>query len=130
VQGTVDRGRAMTIEDSADEGGDLSKDDERAHWDYDQSKSEGAAGNMGEDDGNKQEDDVGELAEEAGIELRDSEEDSEEPAEVRAEVHTLEAGDELADQATDDLMDEPRDDEDEVEYCGMDDGNDSEDEGD
>ena len=129
MQGTVSRGRAMTIKDSTDEGGDLGKGDEHAHGDYDQSKSEGAAGNMGEDDGNEQEDDVGELAEEVGVELRDSEKDSEEPAEVRAEVHTLEAVDEPPDQAKDDPIDEPRDDEDNVEYYVRDDGDDSEDEG-
>jgi len=111
-----------------DEGGDLGKGDERAQGDYDQSKGEGATGNMGKDDGNEREDDVGELVEEAGVELRDLEEDSEEPAEVRAEVHTLEAVDKPADQATDDPMDESRDDEDNVEYYVRDDGNDSEDE--
>jgi len=119
----------MTIEDSADEGGDLGKCDERAHGDYDPSKSEGAAGNMGEDDVNEWEDDVGELAEEAGVELRDSEEDSEETAEVLVEVHTLEAVDEPADQATEYPMDEPRDDEDDVECYVRDDGDDSENEG-
>ena len=129
MQGTVGRGGAMTIEDSADEGGDLGKCDERAHGDYDPSKSEGAAGNMGEDDGNEREDDVGELAEEAGVELKDSEEYSEEAAEMRAEVHALGAVDEPADQATDDPMDETRDDEDDVEYYVRDDGDDSEDEG-
>ena len=129
MQGTGGQSWATTIEDSADEGRDLGKGDERAHGDYDQSKSEGAAGNMGEDDGNEQEDDVGELAEEAGVELRDSEEDSEETAEVHAKVQTLEAVDKPVDQAMDDPMDEPREDEDDIEYYVRDDGDDSKDEG-
>jgi len=117
VQGTVGRGQALTIEDSADEGGDLGTGDERGHGDNDQSKSEGAAGNMGEDDGNEREGDVEELEQEAGDELKDSGEESEEPAEVRAEVHALEPGD------------EPEDDEDDVEYYDRDGSGNSSNEG-
>jgi len=117
VQGTVGRGQALTIEDRADEGGDLGTGDERGHGDNDQRKIEGATGNMGDDDGNEREGEVEELAEEAGDELRDSEEELEEPAEVRAEVHALEPAD------------EPADDEDDVEYYDRDGSSHSGDEG-
>ena len=60
-----------------DEGGDLGTGDERGHGDNDQSKSEGVAGNMVEDDGNEREGDVEGLAEEARDELRDSGEELE-----------------------------------------------------
>jgi len=55
---------------------------------------------MCEDDRNEPDDDVGELVEEAGVEVKDSEEDSEQLAEVYVEVDTLEALDEPADQIT------------------------------
>jgi len=71
---------------------------------------------MGENDGNKVGDNVGELAEGPGVELRDTEEDLEELAEVRADIHTVEAVDEAAEEGTDQPMDEPRDYEDYVQY--------------
>lgn len=114
MPGTVGRGEAMTIEHRADKYEDLGKGDELPYENYDPSKRYRAAGNMGEDDGHEWENDVGELAEEAEVLLRDSEEDSEGPAEVHAKVYTIELVDELADQATDDSLDEERDNENNV----------------